>query len=486
MTNKRTVIPCVVNQNFYGCDFSVQMEKKVGGKKSRKIDLNELQSIPDITRKSLESDYKKIQIMSFCRKDRDVEDSLVLGVRRKKNAEGNDCCCIQTGLYAGVIYTKDFEFRIGTGYGDAFLRRMLRCANGIFVQDSGGCAEREDSSAGFPLFEYLFILSLQKACLLGFPQEYAKRECRSLGVHGNIDLPRYVSRDIPFRGKISCCKNERRIVQPIADVLYTALKASRKEIRDLGLSRISSIMSELSSDASRNRLTVRTIEQAKRHKSLENPIFSPFRRTLEYAELVLRKKGIIESEYAKAEISGYLLDVSSLWESYLAGLLRNGLPDWQILEQEELNLYPGAFYGRKNYPDFVLKRDVEGVKECAVFDAKFKKMEFKGKDVDRMDLFQIHSYAGYFRLHCGYGKLKACGLLYPLSKNQNSEKDVVAKGNVEALPLYGISGAEEKFFIDGVYVGEKTQPGKNSERPTPGDLENAEMEFVNRMAKIVK
>lgn len=55
----------------------------------------------------------------------------------------------------------------------------------------------------------------------------------------------------------------------------------------------------------------------------------------------------------------------------------------------------------------------------AVIDAKFKTMKYRGKDVDRNDLFQIQSYACYYNNKYRLEKkdpLKFCSLVYPAVK----------------------------------------------------------------------
>ncbi len=506
MTKRKTTpISCVVNQNYYS-DNPFVIDEKSKNSLSKYLGYSLL--VKDLLDREK---YKSISLISFNNQNAQKKDSneLVFGLH-KKDLKEESYCYVKTGLYTGVIYVGDFTFHIGTGYNlgtdsnkqEVLLRRMLRYANNIFIEnDDKGNADKNNENGGFPLFEFLFLTSLQKAAILGFPQEYTKTKFHELKVHGNIDIARYIVNDIPFKGKIASVKNERKYVQCVIDVLYFALKTVHEEIKKENFSRLSFVKSELQASYSGRRPTAETIKQALNHRALSNPMYAEFKKTLKYAEVVLLKHDMLETETENAMgISGYLIDVSSLWEAYLAALLRNNFPDWNVKTQEELPLYKGSFFARPNYPDIVMEKDGEYV----ILDAKFKHMRLEGNDVDRADLFQINSYAGYYNLKYP-GKVKLCGLIYPLSENINN------KNESHLAHLYGLEDSElgsitpqnkTKFIIDGIYVGPKTIPGikvsdlgkdqnnddeqnTNPKEQQIIDLKKSEEEFIERLKELL-
>lgn len=378
---------------------------------------------------------------------------------------------VKTGLYAGVITINGITFNI-MPKNIALFKRMLNYANNIYVDKTETNSEKPQEPSNFPLFEYLFLTSLKKASVLGFPKEYTKTQYHDIRVHGNIDVNSYIKNDIPFKGKLSSKRNERQYVQCIVDVLSAALSACKNDIQKM-FPNLSFVSSELKAAASGRRPTLETIQKAKNHRALHNPMFAPFRRTLDYAELILRKQNLISSdnEEASNKISGYLLDVASLWELYLENLLRNNFQSegWTISAQEELSLYEGTFFARHNYPDLVMRHE-DG--RLVVLDAKFKKMDFARDhygncDVDRTDLFQIQSYAGYYREKGE--NLILCGLIYPLSK-QDQE--------VQTL-LYGLENSQVKFIVDGIFVGNEDNPIQDNK------ISVQELAFINRLKKLL-
>ncbi len=401
--------------------------------------------------------HKEISLISFNKKElseKEKREKLILAVE-KENSKDREQYYIKTGLYAGRITYNGVTFNIQSDCSEALYRHMLKYANHIYIDETDELGKKNEKNS-FPLIEYLFLSSLQRVSVLGLPQEYSKQKYHDLKVHGGLDIQNFIKKDIPFKDKISSQKNERHYVQCIVDVLYAALKSCKGEI-ERDFKRLSLIKNELSSSYSGKFPSQQTIQNAQNHKSLYNPMYADFKRTLTFAEIVIRHNTVLpdKSKEAKNKTSGYLLDIASLWEVYLESILRDALKEeWNISAQEELNLYDGCFFARANYPDFVLrKKDGSCI---AVLDAKFKKMDGAYSDVDREDLFQIHSYAGYYR-EKGIKNVK-CGLIYPLSDvfykkvkydDVNSDDN---RGKFEReSTLYGLKESKIKFTIDGIY-----------------------------------
>jgi|GEM_PF-883090 len=412
--------------------------------------------------------HKEISLISFSKKElseTEKKQRLILAIE-KKGAGEEEKYYIKTGLYAGRITYNGVTFDIQPDCNDALYKHMLRYANHIYLDESDELG-KENKNNSFPLIEYLFLSSLQRVSVLGLPQEYSKQRYHDLKVHGGLDIQNFIKKDIPFKGKISSQKNERHYVQCIVDVLYAAMKACKgdieREFRGLSL-----IKNELSSSYSGKFPSQQTIQNAQNHKSLHNPMYADFKRTLTFAEIVIRRNTVLpdKSKEAKNKASGYLLDIASLWEVYLEQVLR-GLNEWDVSAQEELKLYSGCFFERSNYPDLVLRKKGDPSK-VAILDAKFKKMRLKNEDVDRNDLHQIHSYAGYYRENGDMVVL--CGLIYPLSL----EKPVNNEEN-----LYGLDKPKTLFVIDGIYKGKKSKQ-ENSQKTDdnagkPAEDENSEI-----------
>ena len=107
-------------------------------------------------------------------------------------------------------------------------------------------------------------------------------------------------------------------------------------------------------------------------------------------------------------------------------------------------IYPGQFFKRQIIPDIILEKDGNYM----VFDAKYKlmrglKSSVNYSDLDRTDLFQIHSYIQYVQ-HC-LGNVVVGGLLYPISA-QDIDTESWHSNN-----LFGLEGSNHiPFIVDGI------------------------------------
>lgn len=437
-------------------------------RKSRDVINNLFSSVFEL--KTNNTKLKKLQIVGFKNQKNKEEDNLILKLYAKEISENQKEYFIQSGLFSGVVYHKGCKFNITTRHGDVFLRRMLNFVNDIYVDTEKSNASKKEEHNEFQyIIAYLFIQSLEKASVLGLPKEYQSITQRSHKVRGKIDLNAYLKKDIPFQGKLTTTYREQVYIQEICDVLYLALKKlERKFGKDIN-NKLFNINQLLKQNYSGQYVNIETLHKAKKHRILHNPLYAPFKKVIEYAEIILLEHELNPKENNTLETSGFLFDVSQLFEVYLEKLLSRHFKDWYLTGQEELKLYQGLFYSRKMFPDLVLKHKYSN--KIIVFDAKFKKMHLETKqskysDLDRSDFYQIHTYIQYFQQDVIIG-----GLLYPLSKPLNKEK---AYSN-------GLFGKEDsntiKFIVDGVFVNEKM----NMEQ-----LLNSEQEFLTRIDTLIE
>ena len=459
-------ISVTVNHNFYeeAPILESALSKSFDVKKSGVKHLQKLFSSVYELKLGAEQ-LKQVKVLNFKSKRNNIfkedEERLILKLYSKEKTEKE--YYIQTGLYAGVLFHKGCKINITTRYGDTFLKRMLNFVNDIYVDNEQIQAKKDETENQFLfIIAHLFIQSLEKAVVLGLPQQYQKQQERSQKVRGSINFNDYLKRDIPFQGKLTTTFRERIYVQEIVDILYLALRKLEsvfgKEIhsRLLGLSQL------LKQQYSGCFVNYETIQKAKRHQSINNPMYSGFKKVLEYAEIILLDKNLIP-DYEKQNLttSGYLFDIAELYEIYLEKLLSRNFPEWFVSGQVELPIYQKQFYHRSFFPDLIMKHKTSG--KIIALDAKFKRIEMQNRDVDRADLHQIHSYSGYYK-----NELIASGLIYPLSRKLNLDKSL-------SNSLYGNDNNNVRFIVDGIYV---------DENQTMDDLIESENRFVKRMTQL--
>jgi hypothetical protein len=172
---------------------------------------------------------------------------------------------------------------------------------------------------------------------------------------------------------------------------------------------------------------------------------------------------------ADSQMECVFVDMAEIWESFLRKKLGDGFANdgLRVLSIEECTyqIYRGKFYQRDIIPDIILEREQNGQKEYMVFDAKYKRMRgtkssLKYSDVDRSDLFQIHTYIQYVQQNMG--KVVVGGLLYPITqKGTNDDGTAFENADIDIASfhsnhLFGDdrTGDTPPFIIDGVLCSE--------------------------------
>ena len=455
------------SQNYVPFKFIEFDERKTYAKKEKDIIGNSLDvTLREYQRKSINNTF-----FSFFRdeekRNAKNKDDLIISI--KKDIEGNYLA--QTGNYVGKFVWDGLEVDIKSRFSNVFLERMLNFANDIFLDDvsiTGSKKENKDFDISKYIIYYMFVQNLEKAFLLGLPKSYKSVSHHEMKLKGRIDINRFIKHDIPFQGKISSVSREQKEIQEVIDVLYKAIKIIDKNNKAFSKN-ISHIKAHLKQHKSNQYVSNQTINQALTCKALQNPIFAPYKKVLEYAKYIIHGDAIEEKNSGKHETYGFIINVAELFEIYVTKLLRKEFPDWSV-ESPEIELYKNRFYSRKIIPDIVMTRG----NDVMVFDTKYKKMTMQRKnqngagDVDRNDFFQINTYMSYYQnqkdLH-----VKVGGLLYPMESFEKSQcHNENWFGNIDT-----------KFVIDGIDLSKK-------EDLTIYDIVESEKDFIERLRELIK
>lgn len=434
------------NHNYYE-ENGLSEDRLITEFHAKKVDLKKLKSLFSSLHEITIGDNSldRVNVLHFKKVFADDDNRLVLKLYSKTKG-GETKYFIQTGLYAGVITYRNINFHITPHCGDVMMNRMLNFANDFYLdQQTRHMVSFTKSTDDIFLLmvALLFIRALEKAIILGLPQHYQIKSDRTHKVRGKIDINNFIKKDIPFLGKVSVQFKERRYIQEIIDVLYRTLTIIEQHFnnnkpihpfyqeirRDL-----SGFRQTLKQEYSGKAINTETIVTAKNHSALNNPLYQDFKHILNYAEIIINYH-TINSSGNSSEHSGYLVDISQLFEIYLEKLLTKRFTEWHISGQKQLNIYQEQFYKRSLFPDLIMIHKQNDA--VVVLDAKFKAMKGYNSDVDRMDLHQMHSYAGFYQ-----DRLVLCGLIYPLMNKINTNK-------YHAQGLYGLPNRSH-FIIDGI------------------------------------
>ena len=443
----------------------IEFDKKVIGEKFE-INLKDYQAKPqNNTFFSFFKDEEKKAIKN--------EDDLIISI--KKDGENY---LAQTGNYVGKFVWKGLEIDIKSRFSNTFLERMLNFANDIFLDDvsiTGNKIDKDFDISKYIIY-YMFVQNLEKAFLLGLPKAYKSIEHHEMKLKGKIDINKFIKYDIPFQGKISSVSREQKEIQEIIDVLYKAVKIIDKNNK-VFLKNIAHIKTHLKQYKSNNYVSNETINKALKSKALQNPIFAPYKKVLEYARFIINGNNI-EKNDGTQQTFGFIINVAELFEIYITKLLQKEFSDWYV-ESPKIELYstPQMFYQRKIIPDIVMKK----ASDVLVFDTKYKKMTMQGKnkngagDVDRNDFFQINTYMSYYQNHPDKYNVKIGGLLYPIEKSFKENKDIC-----HSQTWFG--NLNSKFIVDGIDLSDLKEDNENKF----ASIVKREQKFIEGIKKLLK
>ncbi|ECX4265639.1 hypothetical protein F6H24_06910, partial [Campylobacter coli] len=317
---------------------------------------------------------------------------------------------------------------------------MLNFANDVFVDDVSiyQDVKNESNISEFILF-YIFVQKLEKSFLIGLPKNYQSKKYNDLRFKGNIDMVEFIKHNIPLKAKLATKTREQIEDVHIINVLYKALQVIEKKNSSF-LKNVKHIKTYLVQNKSEHCFIKESLNKAFSSKALRNQNYQNYKELLKYAKMIIESENFTSKNKNDQKSYGFIINIAELFEIYISKLLRNKFEEY-MLDSPKLEIYKNSFYKRYIIPDIVLSKDDNYI----VFDTKYKKMTMEGKsqngmgDLDRNDLFQIHTYMGYYQK---IGKVLLGGLLYPM-QNFNEEK---------CHSENSILSDEYQFIVDGIFL----------------------------------
>jgi len=410
-------------------------------------------------------DYKQDKNNFILFKSEDSEDDLIISVK-KIQIDKEYKYIAQTGNYIGKFKYNGIDIDIKSRFSDTFLKRMLNFADSVYLDDvdvSGKVSKKEQIDYSKFILHYLFVQTLEKAFLLGLPKSYTTIKHHDMKLKGTIDINRFIKNDIPFKGKVSSKSREQKEIQEIIDVLHKTVSIIEKS-KQISTKNISHIKTHLKQHRSNQFVSNHTVQKSLNSKALNNPIFAPYKKVLEYAKYIINANSLEQDKNNDKKTYGFIINVAMLFEIYMRKLLQKEFSDWSI-SSPKVELYKDNFFTRKIIPDIVMQKD----NQVLVFDTKYKKMLFRGTkdgvwDLDRNDFFQIHTYMSYYQ-NSGY-EVIAGGLLYPMEADYD-HKLCFSESWFDHTPT--------KFVVDGVEL----------ENLNDNNITEIETLFINRIKNII-
>ena len=275
--------------------------------------------------------------------------------------------------------------RFSDGSNDHFLHYLLQKVLNINLTSLDVGLSPEDKL--YQLLVYLFPKYLQTALRKGLYKEYQRFSHNDSHVKGVIDVGNHLKRNVPFTGNIAYTTREFTYDNPLMQLIRHTIEyiETQKSFGAL-LDNNRETMAEVTRVTPSYKLADRAkFIRINKTKPLRHAYFREYRKLQELCLMILNreKHGL---GYQEKKIHGILFDVSWLWEEYVYTLLPKGFLHPRNKEKKG-GILVFSDGKRKVYPDFYDRE------RKIVLDAKYKKLEFTEKGINREDLFQLISYS---------------------------------------------------------------------------------------------
>ena len=326
---------------------------------------------------------------------------------------------IKTGNVIGFLGCGQERLTISSRFSsksdDYFLHYLLQKVLNINLTSLDVGLSREERL--YQLLIYLFPKYLEAAMRKGLYKEYQRFSNNDSHIKGVIDVVNHLKKNLPFTGNIAYTTREFTYDNPMMQLIRHTIEYIKNQ-KSLGRGiiytnreNITEIIRVTPSYKQADRAKIIRLNQT---KPLRHAYFREYRKLQELCLMILNreKNGL---GYQEQKIHGILFDVAWLWEEYVYTLLPKGFVHPRNKDKTD-GISVFSVGKRKVYPDFYDRE------RKIVLDAKYKKLEFTEKGINRKDLFQLISYSYILEA----GKTWKAGLIFPsIEQSVNSEIEKV-------------------------------------------------------------
>ena len=318
---------------------------------------------------------------------------------------------IKTGNVIGFLGYGQERLTISSRFSDEsndhFLHYLLQKVLNINLTSLDVGLSSEDKL--YQLLIYLFPKYLQATLRKGLYKEYQRFFHNDSHVKGVLDVGNHLKKNLPFTGNIAYTTREFTYDNPLMQLIRHTIEYIKNQ-KSFGalLDSNRENMTEITRATPAYKLADRAkIIRMNKTKPIRHAYFREYRKLQELCLMILNreKHGL---GYQEQKIHGILFDVAWLWEEYVHSLLPKGFIHPRNKDKTD-GISVFSVGKRKVYPDFYDRE------RKTVLDAKYKKLEFTERGINREDLFQLISYSYIL-------EAEKAGLIFPsMEQSVNSE-----------------------------------------------------------------
>ena len=318
---------------------------------------------------------------------------------------------IKTGNVIGFLGCDQERLTISSRFSDEsndhFLHYLLQKVLHINLTSLDVGLSPEDKL--YQLLIYLFPKYLQAALRKGLYKEYQRFFHNDSHVKGVLDVGNHLKKNLPFMGNIAYTTREFTYDNPLMQLIRHTIEYIKNQ-KSFGVLLDSNRenMTEITRVTPAYKLSDRAkIIRMNKIKPIRHAYFREYRKLQELCLMILSREKHGLGPQAQM-VHGILFDVAWLWEEYVYTLLPKGFVHPRNKDKTD-GISVFSVGKRKVYPDFYDRE------RKIVLDAKYKKLEFTEKGINREDLFQLISYSYIL-------KAEKAGLIFPsMEQSVNSE-----------------------------------------------------------------
>ena len=318
---------------------------------------------------------------------------------------------IKTGNVIGFLGCGQERLTISSRFSDEsndhFLHYLLQKVLNINLTSLDVGLSPEDKL--YQLLVYLFPKYLQAALRKGLYKEYQRFFHNDSHVKGVLDVGNHLKKNLPFMGNIAYTTREFTYDNPLMQLIRHTIEYIKNQ-KSFGVLLDSNRenMTEITRVTPAYKLANRAkIIRMNKIKPIRHAYFREYRKLQELCLMILSREKHGLGPQAQM-VHGIFFDVAWLWEEDVHTLLPKGFIHPR--NKDKTNGISVFSVGkRKVYPDFYDRE------RKTVLDAKYKKLEFTERGINREDLFQLISYSYIL-------EAEKAGLIFPsMEQSVNSE-----------------------------------------------------------------
>ena len=323
---------------------------------------------------------------------------------------------IKTGNVIGFLGCGQERLTISSRFSDEsndhFLHYLLQKVLNINLTSLDVGLSPEDKL--YQLLVYLFPKYLQAALRKGLYKEYQRFFHNDSHVKGVLDVGNHLKKNLPFTGNIAYTTREFTYDNPLMQLIrhtieYIKTQKSFGALLDSNRENMAEIVRVTPAYKLADRAKIIRMNKI---KPIRHAYFREYRKLQELCLMILSREKHGLGPQAQ-RVHGILFDVAWLWEEYVYTLLPKDFIHPRNKDKTDgISVFSNR--ERKIFPDFYHKE------LKIVLDAKYKKLEFTERGINREDLFQLISYSYIL-------EAEKAGLIFPsMEQSINSEIGEVA------------------------------------------------------------